>query len=60
MGTLVAPVENPLDLDNESEAFVVFDKNSKPGGLWVSNYPNAKGMLYVCTVWFSYFLSFSL
>ena len=47
-------------MDYGIEDFVVFDKNSKPGGLWVSNYPNAKGMLYVCTVWFSYFLSFSL
>ena len=27
MGTLASPVVNPLDLDNESEAFVVFDKN---------------------------------
>jgi len=27
MGTLVSPVQDPSDLDNESEAFVVFDKN---------------------------------
>ena len=27
MGTLVSPVRDPADLENESEAFVVFDKN---------------------------------
>ena len=36
-------------MDYGIEDFVVFDKHSKPGGLWVSNYPNAKGMYVFCT-----------
>ena len=32
--------------------FVVYDKNSKPGGLWADNYPGAKGELVqqICEV----------
>ena len=44
MGTLVAPVENPLDLDNESEAFVVFDKNKNALYFSRSVIPYVKGV----------------
>ena len=34
-------------MDHGIEDFVVFDKNSRPGGLWADNYPGAKGMFSV-------------
>jgi 3-deoxy-manno-octulosonate cytidylyltransferase (CMP-KDO synthetase) len=37
MATLVLPVRNPEELQNESEVFVVFDKNHK--ALYFSRYP---------------------
>jgi 3-deoxy-manno-octulosonate cytidylyltransferase (CMP-KDO synthetase) len=44
MGTLVSPVNNPLDLDNESEAFVVFDKNKNALYFSRSVIPYVKGV----------------
>lgn len=43
MGTLATPVTNPSDLDNESEAFVVFDRNKNALYFSRSVIPYVKG-----------------